>query len=103
MSSQQQPLFPNSTPFSLDNYDNKRIGTIEGLDIQDDATLDTTMASLMTEYAKDTTGANGANGANGASHPSGKSVANSNVTSRIAASPRPSVAGMLGGVILRTS
>jgi len=63
MSSQQQPLFPNSTPFSLDNYDNKRIGTIEGLDIQDDATLDTTMASLMTEYAKDTKGANGANGA----------------------------------------
>lgn len=56
MSSQQQTLFPNSTPFSLDNYDNKKIGTIEGLDIQDDATLDNTMATLMTEYAKDTTG-----------------------------------------------
>jgi hypothetical protein len=60
MSSQQQTLFPNSTPFSLDNYDNKKIGTIEGLDIQDDATLDNTMASLMTEYAKDTTGAKNA-------------------------------------------
>lgn len=60
MSSQQQTLFPNSTPFSLDNYDNKKIGTIEGLDIQDDATLDTTMGSLMTEYAKDTKGVNGA-------------------------------------------
>ena len=60
MSSQQQTLFPNSTPFSLDNYDNKKIGTIEGLDIQDDATLDTTMGSLMTEYAKDTTGAKNA-------------------------------------------
>jgi hypothetical protein len=60
MSSQQQPLFPNSSPFSLDNYDNKKIGTIEGLDIQDDATLDTTMGSLMTEYAKDTTGAKNA-------------------------------------------
>jgi hypothetical protein len=63
MSSQQQPLFPNSTPFSLDNYDNKRIGTIEGLDIQDDATLDTTMTSLMTEYAKDTKDTKGAKGA----------------------------------------
>jgi hypothetical protein len=60
MSIQQQVLFPNSTPFSLDNYDNKRIGTIEGLTIQDDATLNNTMSSLMTEYAKDTAGVNGA-------------------------------------------
>lgn len=60
MSIQQQVLFPNSTPFSLDNYDNKRIGTIEGLTIQDDATLNNTMSSLMTEYAKDTNGVTGA-------------------------------------------
>lgn len=66
MSIQQQVLFPNSTPFSLDNYDNKRIGTIEGLTIQDDATLNNTMSSLMTEYAKDTNGVNGVNGVNGA-------------------------------------
>jgi hypothetical protein len=48
----RQPLFPNATPFSLDNY-NKPLAK-EGLAIKDDDGLDKAMATLMTEYAKDT-------------------------------------------------
>lgn len=48
----RQPLFPNATPFSLDNY-NKHLAK-EGLAIKDDDGLDKAMATLMTEYAKDT-------------------------------------------------
>ena len=48
----RQPLFPNATPFSLDNY-NKPLAK-EGLTVKDDEGLDKAMATLMTEYAKDT-------------------------------------------------
>ena len=47
----QQVLFPNATPFSLDNYNKK--GAQEGLTVENDDGLDKTMAALMTEYAKD--------------------------------------------------
>jgi hypothetical protein len=52
----RQPLFPNATPFSLDNYEKKNQGSDskEGLTVKDDEGLDKAMASLMTEYAKDT-------------------------------------------------
>ncbi len=46
-----QVLFPNATPFSLDNY-NKR-GSKEGLTVENDEGLDKTMAALMTEFAKE--------------------------------------------------
>ena len=47
-------LFPNATPFSLDNFENKKKVVHEGLDrIQNDEGLDKALTSLMTEYAKD--------------------------------------------------
>ena len=58
----RQPLFPNATPFSLDNY-NKPVAK-EGLSIKDDDGLDKAMATLMTEYAKDID-ANGGGGDGG--------------------------------------
>jgi hypothetical protein len=49
-------LFPNATPFSLDNFENKKKVVHEGLDrIQNDNGLDNALTSLMTEYAKDDT------------------------------------------------
>ncbi len=52
---EKQVLFPNATPFSLDNY-KPTVGatTKEGLTVENDASLDSAMASLMTEYAKET-------------------------------------------------
>ena len=47
-----QVLFPNATPFSLDNFDNKK-GPKEGLTVENDEGLDKTMAALMTEFAKE--------------------------------------------------
>ena len=44
-------LFPNATPFSLDNFNKK--GSQEGLTVENDDGLDKAMASLMTEFAKD--------------------------------------------------
>ena len=49
-----QVLFPNAIPESLDNYDHKKKPTTEGLTVESDAGLDDAMASLMTEYVKDT-------------------------------------------------
>jgi hypothetical protein len=49
-----QVLFPNAIPDSLDNYDHKKKPTTEGLTVDSDAGLDDAMASLMTEYVKDT-------------------------------------------------
>lgn len=49
-----QVLFPNAIPKSLDNYDHKKKPITEGLTVDSDAGLDNTMASLMTEYVKDT-------------------------------------------------
>jgi hypothetical protein len=49
-----QVLFPNAIPDSLDNYDHKKKSTTEGLTVDSDAGLDDAMASLMTEYVKDT-------------------------------------------------
>lgn len=45
-----QPLFPNATPFSLDNYNKK--GPKEGLTVENDEGLDKAMAALMTDFAK---------------------------------------------------
>jgi len=47
----QQILFPNATPHSLDNFENK---SREGIALENDEELNKTMASLMTEYVKDT-------------------------------------------------
>ena len=60
----RQPLFPNATPFSLDNYEKKNQGSSskEGLTVNDDEGLDKAMASLMTEYAKDTAAGGGGGG-----------------------------------------
>jgi hypothetical protein len=49
-----QVLFPNAIPESLDNFDHKKKSTTEGLAVDSDAGLDNAMASLMTEYVKDT-------------------------------------------------
>jgi hypothetical protein len=49
--SSHEILFPNATPFSLDNFNKK--GSQEGLTVENDAGLDKAMAVLMTEYAKD--------------------------------------------------
>lgn len=46
-----QVLFPNATPFSLDNYNKK--GPKEGLTVENDEGLDKAMASLMTDFAKE--------------------------------------------------
>lgn len=47
-------LFPNATPFSLDNFDNNLKNIKEGLTLSNDDELNKAMSSLMTEYAKDT-------------------------------------------------
>jgi hypothetical protein len=52
---EHQVLFPNATPFSLDNYNKK--GQKEGLTVENDEGLEKTMAALMTEFAKDDTNA----------------------------------------------
>jgi hypothetical protein len=53
------PLFPNATPFSIDNFQTTGSGS-SGNDkneppvtIKDDATLDSTLSALMTEYSAD--------------------------------------------------
>jgi hypothetical protein len=46
-----QVLFPNATPFSLDNYNKK--GPKEGLTVENDEGLDKAMAALMTDFAKE--------------------------------------------------
>ena len=53
------PLFPNATPFSIDNFQPKGTGNGTGtgeppIKINDDATLDSTLTSLMSEYSADT-------------------------------------------------
>ena len=50
----QQVLFPNATPESLDNFEHKKKPVTEGLKVENDAGFDKAMASLMTEYVKDT-------------------------------------------------
>jgi hypothetical protein len=50
----QQVLFPNATPESLDNFEHKNKPVTEGLKVENDAGFDKAMASLMTEYVKDT-------------------------------------------------
>ena len=59
---QEEILFPNATPSSLDNFEHKahrRQNIQEGVTLQNDADLNKAMSSLMTEYVKDTnTGTN---------------------------------------------
>ena len=47
-------MFPNSTPQSLDNFDNPHKRVREGITVQNDNDLNNAMSALMTEYAKDT-------------------------------------------------
>jgi hypothetical protein len=60
MEIQQEILFPNATPFSLDNFENKahRQSIQEGATLQNDEDLNKAMSSLMTEYVKDTQNSN---------------------------------------------
>jgi preprotein translocase subunit SecG len=54
---QEEILFPNATPSSLDNFEHKarRQQSIqEGVTLQNDDDLNKAMSSLMTEYVKDT-------------------------------------------------
>lgn len=48
-----QILFPNATPQSLDNYDNKHTNIKEGVELQNDEDLNKAMSSLMAEYVKE--------------------------------------------------
>ncbi len=49
-----QILFPNASPDSLDNYEHKKKPLKEGLKVENDAGLDKALSSMMTEYVKDT-------------------------------------------------
>ena len=53
---QGHQMFPNATPYSLDNFETKHKsnGVKEGLAVENDDGLNKTMVSLMSEYAKDT-------------------------------------------------
>jgi hypothetical protein len=68
----QSPLFPNATPFSIDNFQTKSTsgsGDVPPIKIQNDAALDNTLSALMTEYSADTGKGTGAAGAAGADKP----------------------------------
>ena len=58
---EKSPLFPNSTPFSIDNFQTKASGNESSappVKINNDAALDNTLTALMTEYSADTGGGN---------------------------------------------
>lgn len=59
---EKRTLFPNATPQSLDNFDNKHTTIKEGAALQNDDELNKAMSSLMTEYAKDVEGGGGSSG-----------------------------------------
>jgi len=50
----QSPLFPNATPFSIDNFQTKATGGEPPIRIENDAALDNTLSALMTDYSADT-------------------------------------------------
>lgn len=50
---ESEVLFPNATPISLDNFDNKHKAVNEGLKVENDDGLNKAMTSLMNEYEKD--------------------------------------------------
>lgn len=56
---EKSPLFPNSTPFSIDNFQTKAVGTTPPVKIDNDAALDNTLSALMTDYSADTGGGGG--------------------------------------------
>jgi hypothetical protein len=56
---EERILFPNATPQSLDNFDNKHTYIKEGATLQNDDDLNKAMSSLMAEYVKDTEGGGG--------------------------------------------
>jgi uncharacterized membrane protein YgcG len=63
---EKSPLFPNATPFSIDNFQPKN-GKNGGdsappVKIDNDAALDNTLSALMSEYSADTGGAAAAGG-----------------------------------------
>ena len=49
---EQKNLFPNATPQSLDNFDNKYTTIKEGAALQNDDELNKAMSSLMSEYVE---------------------------------------------------
>jgi hypothetical protein len=60
---EKSPLFPNATPFSIDNFQPKN-GHSNGdseppVKINNDAALDNTLSALMSEYSADTGGGGG--------------------------------------------
>jgi len=58
---EKRTLFPNATPQSLDNFDNRHTANKEGAALQNDDDLNKAMSSLMSEYAKDS-GSGGGSG-----------------------------------------
>ena len=63
---EKSPLFPNATPFSIDNFQPKN-GHSNGdsdppVKINNDAALDNTLSALMSEYSADTGGGGGGGG-----------------------------------------
>lgn len=59
---EQSPLFPNSTPFSIDNFQTKDAGSgAPPVQINNDAVLDNTLSALMSEYSADTGNGGGGN------------------------------------------
>jgi hypothetical protein len=65
---EKSPLFPNATPFSIDNFQTKTagsgdsVGSAPPVKIDNDAALDNTLSALMSEYSADTGGAAAAGG-----------------------------------------
>jgi hypothetical protein len=57
---EKSPLFPNSTPFSIDNFQTKAAAaaaaTTPPVQINNDAALDNTLSALMSDYSADTGG-----------------------------------------------
>jgi hypothetical protein len=50
---EKSPLFPNATPFSIDNFQTKAT-TEPPIKINNDTALDNTLSALMTDYSADT-------------------------------------------------
>ena len=63
---EKSPLFPNATPFSIDNFQPKNGhnggDSVPPVKIDNDAALDNTLSALMSEYSADTGGSAAARG-----------------------------------------
>ena len=65
-------LFPNATPQSLDNFDNRHTTIKEGVALQSDDDLNKAMSALMTEYTKDNAESSGSGSSGSGSSGSGR-------------------------------